>query len=192
VRRAFDLYSEKERLKIMYYRIAMQAGDESCWKWYSTPLESLGALFQLLRVYSAIPQDRLRVFTASSRQEMNEMLARENNGHETTSVTAGQFLSQRRISSFGSKQESAGAGNQEQRRKASTITLPPLAAQSTPAEASFQQQGLSAVERRRWELEMGEGGDHDQPYTFALPLSMPQLLAWTRLLVRIQNGELLS
>ncbi len=42
---------------------------------------------------------------------------------------------------------------------------------------------------RRLELELGPGGDHDLPYTFALPASMPQVLAWMRLLGRIQRGE---
>jgi hypothetical protein len=50
---------------------------------------------------------------------------------------------------------------------------------------------MNELEKRRMELEMGNGGDHNEPYTFALPVSMPQLLAWTKLLVRIQHGELL-
>lgn len=176
---------------MMFYRVAIQASNEGCWKWKSTPLDSLGALFQLLRLYSAIPQNRLRVFMTSSRQELDDMLARENKGIDSTSVTAEQFLSQRRISSSGSKQAGAGDGAQPP-RKVSTITLPPLPAESARAEALLQPQGLSTLERRRWELEMGEGGDHDESYTFALPLSMPQTLAWTRLLVRVQHGELLS
>lgn len=177
----------------MYYCVAIQAGDEARWKWKSTLLASLEGLFQLLRLYSAIPQDHLRVFMASSRQEMDELLVLENTGLATTSVTAEQFLSERRIYSFGSKQAGIRGGTQEQQsRRVSTITLHPLEIQSIPAEAFFQEKGLSPLERRRWEVEMGEGGDHDQSYTFALPVSMPQLLAWTRLLVRIQYGELLT
>ena len=175
-----------------YYRVAIQASDEASWKWKSTPLASLEALFQLLRLYRALPQGHLRVFMASSRQEMDAMLAQENNGVATTSVTAEQFLSQRRICSLGSTHEgSRGSTHEQQSRRVSTIALPPLVAQSTPAEALLQEQGLSALERRRLELEMGEGGDHNQPYTFALPVLVPQLLAWTRLLIRVQHGELL-
>jgi hypothetical protein len=48
----------------------------------------------------------------------------------------------------------------------------------------------SALERRREELESGAGGDHDLPYTFVLPPSMPQVKAWVRLLARIRRGEL--
>src|SRR5216683_1522488 len=52
--------------------------------------------------------------------------------------------------------------------------------------------GLSLLEKKRLEIEHGPGGDHDTPYRFTLPISMPQLLAWTRLQVRVQAGELPS
>ena len=177
----------------MYYRIAIQAPNQANWKWKSTPLTSLEALFQLLRLYKAIPQNLLRVFTASSRQELDVMLGQENNGIPNDSSTADQFLSQRGMRSQSSKQESSNGSTQESKsRRATTITLPPLVAPNTPVEAPLSdQQGLSGMEKRRMELEMGNGGDHDQPYTFALPVSTPQLLAWTKLLVRIRQGELL-
>ncbi len=50
----------------------------------------------------------------------------------------------------------------------------------------------SPLARRRLELECGPGGDHDVPYHFVLPPSLPPVLAWTRLLARIQRGELQS
>jgi hypothetical protein len=46
------------------------------------------------------------------------------------------------------------------------------------------------LERKRMEIEDGPGGDHDIPHCFSLPVSMPQLLAWTRLQTRVQAGEL--
>jgi hypothetical protein len=49
---------------------------------------------------------------------------------------------------------------------------------------------MSALESRRLELELGPGGDHDVPSSFVLPPSMRQVLAWMRLLARIQRGEL--
>ncbi len=49
---------------------------------------------------------------------------------------------------------------------------------------------MSLLERRRGELERGTGGDHDSPYTLTLPASMPQVLAWMKLLARVQNGAL--
>ena len=50
--------------------------------------------------------------------------------------------------------------------------------------------GRSALESRRLELELGPGGDHDVPYRFVLPPSMPPVLAWMRLLARRERGEL--
>src|SRR5205807_5201962 len=51
---------------------------------------------------------------------------------------------------------------------------------------------ISWMEVRRLEIELGEGGDHDQPYDGHLPSSSSQVLAWTRLLVRRARGELLG
>ena len=48
---------------------------------------------------------------------------------------------------------------------------------------------MSSLESRRLEQELGTGGDHDAPYHFALPLSMPQVLAWMSLLGKVQRGE---
>jgi hypothetical protein len=48
----------------------------------------------------------------------------------------------------------------------------------------------SWMEVRRLEIELGEGGDHDQPYDGHLTSSGSQVLAWTRLLARRARGEL--
>jgi hypothetical protein len=175
----------------MYYRVAIQAANDSCLKWKSTALASLEALFRLLRLYRAIPQDSLRVFNASSREELNAMLAQENDGLVTNSVSAGQFLRERGMSSAGLRQEGAAERTPAPRRTR-TGTLPPLAPlpQGRVQEPVLKEQSVSTLERRRLELEMGPGGDHDQPYTFTLPVLVPQLLTWTRLMVRVQQGEL--
>jgi hypothetical protein len=55
---------------------------------------------------------------------------------------------------------------------------------------SLDERPMSSLERGRAEVECGAGGDHDMPYAFALPLSVPQTLAWIRLLVKVQRGEL--
>ena len=49
---------------------------------------------------------------------------------------------------------------------------------------------LSLLDKKRLEIELGPGGDHDESYNFALPVSMPQVLAWMRLLARVHRGEL--
>ncbi len=48
---------------------------------------------------------------------------------------------------------------------------------------------VSWIEVRRSEVELGAGGDHDRPYTWSLPSSGPQVLAWTKLLARRERGE---
>jgi hypothetical protein len=49
---------------------------------------------------------------------------------------------------------------------------------------------MSLPDKRRDEFERGAGGDHDLPYRFMLATSMPQALAWVKLLVRVQQGDL--
>ena len=48
----------------------------------------------------------------------------------------------------------------------------------------------SWMEVRRLEVELGEGGDHDQPYDRDPILSSSQMLAWTTLLARRTRGEM--
>ncbi|WP_338246873.1 hypothetical protein [Dictyobacter halimunensis] len=48
------------------------------------------------------------------------------------------------------------------------------------------------IQVRRLEIELGEGGDHDQPYDGHITSTHIQTLAWTRLLARRACGELLS
>lgn len=45
----------------------------------------------------------------------------------------------------------------------------------------------SKIERRRWEIETGTGGDHDQPYRFELPANAAIVREWLRLLARVQR-----
>ena len=86
----------------MYYRIAIRReGDHRdqppIWQWKSTVLSSLNTLFQWFQFYRALPQDRLRVFSSSSREEINEQLMCENQGLGSNSVPAAQFLRERLI-----------------------------------------------------------------------------------------------
>jgi hypothetical protein len=56
--------------------------------------------------------------------------------------------------------------------------------------SALEGRSMSALERRREELERGPGADHDLPYQFSLPLSLPQVLAWMRLLAKVHCGVL--
>jgi hypothetical protein len=88
-----------KRRKNMYYRVAIQADASTTWQWKSTELSSLLPLFQFLRRFHDLPQDRLRVFSSSSCEEMDEQLMRENSGLGSDSVTAAQFLQERMLGS---------------------------------------------------------------------------------------------
>jgi len=70
---------------------------QEIWKWRSTMLTSPHALFTLLRAYSYIPKDQIRVFFASSEDEMDEMLDRQCDCQVTSSITADQFLAGQRL-----------------------------------------------------------------------------------------------
>ncbi len=181
----------------MYYRVAMQKHTLSPWQWKSTALSSLDALFQWLRIYSSLPLDRLHVFSARAREEINELLARENNGLHSSSVTAAQFLQERGICSHSMTRAAPRSGSEaveDQRLAPVAVSLSPVLKQENntaePATTWNKEWSTNAWERRRFELEHGTGGDHDVSFTFALPVSMPQLLAWMRLLVKVQRGEL--
>ncbi len=177
----------------MYYRVAIQVDQPPCWQWRSTVLSSLDALFQLLRLYRAVPQDRLRVFSYSSREGMIEQLMQVNQGLESTSVTAAQFLHERMIASPGvlwGAPADGTAGN-ERATSIAVVTKPPLDESSGGAQP-LDERGLSFLEKRRVELERGAGGDHDLPYRFTLPISLPQILVWVKLQARIQDGTLPS
>jgi hypothetical protein len=176
----------------MYYRVATQVDAAPTWQWKSTVLSSLDTLFQWLRLYRALPHDRLRVFSSCSREGMNEQLARENQGLGSTSVMAAQFLHGRMIGSSEVERRASAHGT---RGNEQTTTIVCSFAEPSPGESSrgaqvLDERGISALDKRRGELERGAGGDHDIPYRFTLPTAMPQVLAWAKLLVRVQQGEL--
>src|SRR5260370_14027015 len=162
---------------MMYYRVAIQVAQVPHWQWRSTALSELPALFQLLRLYRALPQDHLRVFSSSSREELDELLARENNGDGSGSATAAQFLQERRIGGRAMTQGAAeprqhGTGEDQVLGSISVSTQ--AASNSTNLRAPPQAEGiLSALERRRLELERGAGGDPDRATTFTLHPSIP-------------------
>jgi hypothetical protein len=175
----------------MYYRVAIQGDPSLPWQWKASALSELSALFQWLRLYRALRHDRLRIFSCTSREEMNEQLMRENQGLGSTSVTAAQFLHERLISS---REVERGAAAQpiqgNGRTTSSTVVTEASLGESSGELQLLYVRGTSALEKRREELERGTGGDRDLPYRFTLPTAMPQALAWLKLLVLVHNGDL--
>jgi hypothetical protein len=149
---------------------------------------SLQSLFQVLRLYSALPQEHLRVFSSISRECLEEQLVQENKGLGSSSATAEQFLKARMLLSPGAT-SAYGAREHEGAASIAVSTRTRLDESSRAAHAPSER-SMSSLERRQLELELGAGSDHDLPYSFCLPLSMPQVLAWMRLMGRVQRGEL--
>src|SRR5258706_3751917 len=126
------------------------------------------------------PREHLRIFSSPSREELNEQLARENQGFLSTSALATRFLQERGIAPREVGEQAAGGS------RANARTYPVAAgAGLSPVESS-----TSSLDKQRERLERGVGGDHDTPYQFALPISMPQVLAWLTLQARVQQGDL--
>ncbi len=174
----------------MYYRVALQGDQSTTWRWISIVLTSLEALFGFLRLYHMISRDRIRVFFSSSVASMDLMLARENTGLASNSITADQLLNGRgKISPAEMTRLESEAGTRESMGLvvASIAREQPLHEKS--ASSPFERI-MSFLDMRRLESELGTPGDHDTPYTFTLPTSMPQALAWTKLLVKVHAGEL--
>jgi hypothetical protein len=175
----------------MYYRVAIQGDSSLLWQWKSSALSSLDVLFQWLRLYRALPHDCLRIFSCASREEMNEQPVQENQGLGSNSVKAAQFLQEQLISS---REVERGAVTQRIQGNGRTI-FSAVVTEASLGDSSGELQTLderdiSALEKRRGELERGIGGDHDLMYRFTLPTAMPQVLAWVKLLLRVHNGDL--
>jgi hypothetical protein len=175
----------------MYYRVATRVDAAPTWQWKSTVLSSLDTVFQFLRLIRALPPDQLRVFSSSSREDLAEQLEQENQGLVSHSVTAVQFLCERMIrppTVVRSTSEREGGTSLE--RGSIVVISQPAVNERGGSGSILESRGMSALERRREELESGPGGDHDLPYSFSLLLSLPQVLAWMTLLARVQRGEL--
>ncbi len=137
---------------------------------------------------------------------MNEMLLRENRGLLSNSITVEEFqMSGRRIDGQQIKQLEYELGLQESMeliaKSAITRKLGDEHA-SMQATSSYETANYTTLEDPgssrastllgllQEDSEWSIGGDYDTPYTFALPVSMPQALAWARLLAKVQRGEL--
>jgi hypothetical protein len=174
----------------MYYRVAIQTKGSAHWRWESTILSSLDTILRFLRLYRAFPQDRLRVFSSSSRESLHELLICESSGMESYSVTAAQFLRERLISS---SDEGTRAGPVQEIRESRNAAYYRDIGSSLASRNDSESHSIGSVygfDSRRLEVEYGAGGDHDLPYQFTLPHLWLQALAWVELRARVQCGKL--
>jgi hypothetical protein len=184
-------YGRREKV---YYGLANQRDASSCWEWESRMIASVEILFRVLSMYRSVPGYHLRVFFSSSVAGLDLMLDRENRGLASNSIPVAQLfegrwstsqsispLEMRQFESELKTRESVGMLESAIVREQDV----PEKSRSTPSEGS-----RDVLERRRLEVELGTPGDHDSLYTFSLPTSLPQTLAWLKLLTRGHHEEL--
>jgi hypothetical protein len=118
------------------------------------------------------------------------MLERENQGLPSTSLAAEELfngsqpiraLEMRQFESELPTTKSMGMGGLSLHREQPV--------DEKHASSPFEERRMGLLDRRRLEVELGAGGDHDLPYTFTLPTSLPQTLAWLKLLARGEHEE---
>ena len=168
----------------MLYRVAIERISPQGWRWTSTVLSSLDTLFHFLRVYPNVQLNRLRVFSSSSHEELNEQLLQENQGLKALSVPADQFLQEHRLC----VPETVSEAKQD--IALTTLSTQKPQSRSDNDENTLDKTSMSLLDKRRIELEFGMGGDHDCPYDFSVPISSSQIFSWKELLLRIQDGVL--
>ena len=172
-----------------YYRLAVQEYQTSKWIWKSTALTSIVAVLHLLRLYSPIPAEHIRVFSSTCKEELAEMLTCENNGLTSGSQTAGEFLRERCLLAHDT---SAQERIEKTIRRSTATAIDSSMQEDRPVSYLANAGSINLLDQRRLQIELGPGGDHDTPYRFSLPMSTPQLLAWTKFLGKVQAGELRS
>jgi hypothetical protein len=174
----------------MWYRLAIQTYTvPPCLRWKSTPLSSLDAVLRFLRLYRALPQERLRVFSSASREGFDEQFRLEQGAIGMHSVTAEQFLRERLLSPGDATVEtSEQKTHQKPAASFGAIVLSLSLNESVGRIPTMDVQSI--LDCKRLELERGAGGDHDLPYHFALPATWPLAYTWAALLVQVQHGEL--
>src|SRR5215467_3607428 len=148
----------------------MQDEPSATWRWTSTVLVELQAVFGFLQRHPLVKRERQRVFFCSSFAYLNAMLDRENQGLRSNSLTAAHLLT--------------GSGRIDQcemQRFESACDLHPYldAALTSLLTAHLwhtQRQQLpseawtNALAMRPVAVELNGSADHDAPYHIALPL----------------------
>jgi hypothetical protein len=168
---------------MVHYRIAgrLRGAPDLAWRWRTTRLDSLPAVWISLQKYRWPEHTQLRLFSASSVECLEEMLARANAGKSSTSVAAERVVSGRLLPAL---EWGAGGGIDE------AVETNSLGSDAVAETERFGAglAGLDLLHARRLELEIGPGGDHDVPYLFALPDSWPEAVAWIHLMTNTRAG----
>lgn len=174
---------------MIYYRIAVQTRHTPTWHWMTTKLTSLHTVLNYLQIYRCPASAQLRVFFASSVEALEDMLAAENRGDASFSVTPEHLLSGGQQQTLAEAQTTA---DPQVPTRQQTVTMAASANASNEPEVPavlLPMGNIRLLEARRLELELGTGSDHDQPYRFAFPCRLPETCAWLRLREQVQRGD---
>jgi hypothetical protein len=163
---------------MFYTRVAIRSNEAADWRWRSPMFTSPTPLFEFLKCYSRLAKDRLRVFFASSGELLNEMLVRENSGRISNSLTVEQFWQQK------------GRIDRVEILRLETELAMSRSRQLVAAAVERQDYGRSTRPLEPLSFATPVDKTYDSIYTFALPTSMGEALAWTTLLAKVQRGEL--
>lgn len=174
------------------YRVAWKRNDIALWQWKSTKLGTLHAVFGFLRLYHMIPVERMRVFSSFSLEDLGEQL-REENEREALLI-AGKTQHEQHIEETTTLTDDREKTEtlEEQRCEEQEVFVARLATSlnKNGVHTALFNSSMDASGQKRLAYELGAGGDHDVPYVYTLPESVPLRLAWTRLLGKVQRGEL--
>jgi hypothetical protein len=172
------------------YRVAFQHDHSSTWEWQSMELASLDEVRGFLELHDSITRHHMRVFYSSSVAYLDVMLTRENQGLISNSLTAEYVLNgSARIDPF-QMQLFESFCDPDPLMGSAVASLLAAHIWHMRDQHAPDQESTNTLEMRRYEGVMEANIDQDSPYTFTLPHSLPQVLAWTRLLARVQRGEL--
>ncbi|HET8913008.1 MAG TPA: hypothetical protein VFN23_16155, partial [Ktedonobacteraceae bacterium] len=119
------------------------------------------------------------VFTAATSDELDEQLG-ELNKREAEIFQYGPEAPVREM-----EEHTHSMVSREQARISNLSFVPYLGDQPALEDTTNR-----VLERRRLDIEEGEGGDHDEPYVFSMPVTIQEGLAWSRLLGKVQRGEM--
>lgn len=191
---------------MIYYRIAAHKRQSTEWEWKTEVVTSLEEVFRLRQEYHFLSAEQLRVFMASSVIYLNALMARENLGLPSNSLTLDQLLLDHhsitlaRIRHFELGLGWSGENVPELPEiPEQADALEPAMVSESINEATETTEAVETVPTAAPEtapaLEQDHepgGGDHDIPYTFAFPQFLPHALAWLQLRERVLSGELVS
>jgi len=174
-----------------FYRVALEVNHASTRSGSQPYSVSLEAVFGWLRMHRALPQERLRVFSSPSREELDEHW-RGRTGTRLHSGDGSALPPGKGNSRTCGGKGGTSTGNTHVPGDSSACCrhTTVMGWEEQKEDQSCTSRACVRLERKREEFERGTGGDHDTPYRFTLPTSMPQVLAWVKLLVRVHDDEL--